>query len=450
MSDDRGRFQLKEGRSAASFGLFKDAETDWFFKRTLEFMYEKAAEIGECLYAARRINEDDGETWISEWADLARRVEAHAEGALERGNLVTAREALWRASNYYRTAEYGTPPRHPLFHQLWERSVRCFQASCALFDPPIRVIEVPYEGDKLIGYFWQHRCATETAPTLIAAGGNDSSLEEVVWWVGAEAVRRGYNFCTVDYPGHRGCVHRNPKLTKTTDYHIPFKAIIDTLVTLPGVDDRLALTGYSFGGHVTVEVAAHEERLKAIVPNSPILITDYINFLKFAGGAKDMGAAAALFLSEGDSRVEFLKSGEEMLREGGVEALPPTTYREMAESASPVGRAFIEYTLWTTGRTIDEADANPELGLSSTLDDLKSITCPALGLVGAEEGFLMNLHADAFMEGISSQNKSLYRFQLATDGSTDHCQLDNRSVGNAVMYDWLNEVFDYRCGPTAV
>jgi hypothetical protein len=44
-----------------AFGLFKDKEMDWAFRRTLEFMIEKAAEIGECLFAARRIDETDFE-----------------------------------------------------------------------------------------------------------------------------------------------------------------------------------------------------------------------------------------------------------------------------------------------------------------------------------------------------------------------------------------------------
>ena len=42
------------GRSSFNFGVFKDKEMDWVFKRTLQFMNEKAEEIAECLYAASR------------------------------------------------------------------------------------------------------------------------------------------------------------------------------------------------------------------------------------------------------------------------------------------------------------------------------------------------------------------------------------------------------------
>jgi hypothetical protein len=36
----------------------------WAFRQMLEFMNETAAEIGEYLYVARRIDERDDESWI--------------------------------------------------------------------------------------------------------------------------------------------------------------------------------------------------------------------------------------------------------------------------------------------------------------------------------------------------------------------------------------------------
>ena len=120
------KLRLGIARSPYSFGVFKDHETDWFFKRTLEYMVEKAAEIGECLYVARRIDETDGESWIKEWAELAEKVEKAGDESLNGGHKISARESFLRASNYYRAAEYGTPPYHPRFHELWEKSRECF------------------------------------------------------------------------------------------------------------------------------------------------------------------------------------------------------------------------------------------------------------------------------------------------------------------------------------
>jgi len=90
---------ISAARSPA-FGLFKDREIDWVFRRTLEFLGEKGAEIGECLYIARRIDERDGDSWIHEWSNLASRLEERGDEALENGHSVSAAECFLRASNY--------------------------------------------------------------------------------------------------------------------------------------------------------------------------------------------------------------------------------------------------------------------------------------------------------------------------------------------------------------
>ena len=84
------------------------------------------------------------------------------------------------------------------------------------------------------------------------------------------------------------------------------------------------------------------------------------------------------------------------------------------------------------------------------VDDLDKITCPALAMVSIDEGEELVRQAKEFYEGISSEIKKLHIFTLDTDGSNDHCQLDNRSRGNQVMFDWLDDVFDYRYDPLSL
>lgn len=48
-------------RSFNTFGLFKDHETDWLFKWTLEYMGMKCAEFGECMESALPLMEDSVE-----------------------------------------------------------------------------------------------------------------------------------------------------------------------------------------------------------------------------------------------------------------------------------------------------------------------------------------------------------------------------------------------------
>ena len=79
-----------------------------------------------------------------------------------------------------------------------------------------------------------------------------------------------------------------------------------------------------------------------------------------------------------------------------------------------------------------------------TDDELRNVTCPALGLVGENEGKIMMDQAEHFLKTISSENKQLYKFTLEKDGTADHCQIDNRGRSNQIMFDWLDELFDYR------
>jgi pimeloyl-ACP methyl ester carboxylesterase len=411
---------------SAAFGLFKDKEMDWAFRRTLEFMIEKAAEIGECLYVARRIDETDGESWIHEWDRLADRVQALGYESQDAGHLISARECYMRASNYYRTAEYGTSPTHPQFQEIWEKSVDCFRKGAVLFSPPVQCIEVHFEDMSLPGYFWRPKEDGRTRPTLIAAGGNDSCLEEVVWWVGMAAVRRGYNFFTFDHPGHRGAVHRYNNCIKRPDYENPYRAAIDFLETLPGVDERLAMTGYSFGGYVTCRVAAYEQRLQAIAPNSPV-----INLFE-----------ASMAFGGDFSRMLKL-----------IELMPVSLLKWLSDlqlRKRPVLQAFKQYTDWTSG--FYPTELNPAEKLEAYLNFLKPFTvkerldhihCATIALVSVGDGEVLIKQAKELVEKIPSPQKRLHLFTMETDGSDDHCQLDNRSRGAQVMFDFFDDVFNY-------
>jgi len=403
----------QEARSATSFGVFRDPEIDWTFKRTVAQMSEKGAETGECLWAASQINEKDISTWVHAWRVLAERVEKDGRASLAAGHKISARESFLRASNYYRTAEYACAPSHSDWDMLWQKSVETFQQAARLFNPPIKPITIPFEGFSLPGYFWRPADDDIQRPTLIAVGGNDSSGEEMVFACGFSAVRRGYNFFTFEYPGHRGAVHLDPRCTKRPDYEIPFAAAFDLLETLPGVDERIALSGFSFGGFVVNRVAIHEKRVKALIPDSPIINTDLM---------------ARRFFDRFPDWV-------------------PTWLRRKLLRASmqrkPMTKALLEYSLHTWGIKGDLFDFI-ESGLSKPMvitQDLHKITCPVLGLVSDQEGPLLLEQAKQFIQGVEAENKQLRILNLAKDGTDDHCQLDNFSRAGQIIYDWLDEVF---------
>lgn len=405
-----------------AFGVFQDNEVDWVFRRTLEHTNEKAAEIGECLYVARKINEKNGDSWITHWADLAQRVELQAIASYKNGSLHSAKNAFLRASNYYRTAEYGTPPSNNRFDKLWNKSKECFQKACSIFEPKIQKYEILFDGKKLSAYFWSPDDKNIRRPTLFAVGGNDTSLEEVCLMCGFAAIRRGYNFFTFDFPGHRGAVHKYHDCIKRYDMEVPFKPAFDFLEKLPGVDDRIALTGFSFGGYIVSRVAIYEPRVKAVIPNSPIV---------------DLYEISAAFM------------GDIVKLKNLISKIPPYWLEKIINAKLnkfPLRKAFKEYTNMTAG--MQNASIKEKLDIIDKMqkeysikEQLKEITCPALALIGEDEGDVMIKQAEDFLSGISSSEKQIYKFSLEKDGSNDHCQLDNRSRSNEVMFNWLDNIF---------
>lgn len=410
------KLSLGAARAPKSIGVLKDPENDWALNQTLEFMSEKAAEIGECLYVARRIDESNAETWINEWASLAERVEKLGDESLKGEHEVSALESYLRACNYWRTAEYACVPTHPRFTETWQRSVNAFSKAIPLLSSNMEIVQVPFEDKLLPGYFLRPDNSEAKRPTMFAVGGNDSSLEQIVIGIGFPAVRRGYNFFTFEYPGHRGAVHRYPNCVKSADYSAPFRAAFDLLEKLPGVDDRIALSGYSYGGYVASQVAITESRVKALIPDSPLI---------------DMPG-----LHKSSQISQIFKAVPDKLLDKIVE-------RKLRNTVMLKGLSY--YTIWTWGCPNFAEWRNWDAKMKSDIaSEVHKITCPVLALVSKHEGDIMLQQAESFIEKVGSEDKRLHVFTLERDGSYDHCQLDNLSRGQQVMYDWLDDVFDYR------
>lgn len=401
---------FKAARGSLGFRYFKGAEYDWLFKRVLIAAPAGGAEIGECLVAARSIRERDPDSWVDAWAGVGEQVEAHARHSLATGHRVSAREGLARATTYFRAAEYLAAAGTGRAHELWTRSREAFAAAAELFDPPIRAFNVSFAGATLPGWFWPAREGA-VAPTFFHVGGNDDSGEEGFFWNGPAAHARGYNWCTVEYPGHRGAVHMDATLHKRVDQEVPFASIFDALERLPETDGRVALAGHSHGGYVVCRVTACEPRVAAVIPSSPLVDAD-------AAGEAMMG------------RVRGLPRG--LVRLG----LRYLRWRDPA-----VGR-MLDYTLWTLGRSFDELlDSldDPERPRFALGERLADITCPCLALVGEGDGPALLAQAEAFIAGVSSRDKTLHHFRIDPDLSDDHCQLDNRLRANQVQFDWLDQ-----------
>jgi len=246
---------------------FKDDSFAFELVRNLGFVYYGGSDIGELFATAENITEGDFDSWYENWHNRGERVLGRAKEYLSAGHLVSAREALLRASTYYRMAEFylhGTPD-DPRIMADSKTSQETYAKAAELMGPTWEPVEIPYEGTTLPGYFYKPDESNEPRPTLIFHGGYDSSLEELYYYAAAAAVRRGYNCLTFDGPG-QGMPLREQHLVFRHDWEKVVTPAVDYVLTRPDVDgDRLALKGMSLGGSLAARAAAFEPRFKAVI-----------------------------------------------------------------------------------------------------------------------------------------------------------------------------------------
>lgn len=86
--------------------MFKDESFTFEFIRTLGYAVSGAADLGECIATARSIQDGDIYSWRDRWVETSQRMQTFARRMESQGEVVSAREAYFRASNYYRTAGF--------------------------------------------------------------------------------------------------------------------------------------------------------------------------------------------------------------------------------------------------------------------------------------------------------------------------------------------------------
>ena len=99
--------------------LFPDDTSFWFETlRVLGATPYGGADIGEVLTTAQAITAGDYDSWHDQWLATADRIAVEAEKAHFAGHLVSARDGLLRASNYYRNQHGRSATNGPLDSRL--------------------------------------------------------------------------------------------------------------------------------------------------------------------------------------------------------------------------------------------------------------------------------------------------------------------------------------------
>jgi len=275
--------------------------------RTLTAALVDAADLGETLATARRIDKLDGASWYDAWSRTATVARSAGDAALSVGNRITARNALLRASEYFRQAYYfiRSDLDDPRLQGAYRGHVEAFIAAITLMDHPAEHVRIPYEGTTISGYLFASDGTGTPRPTLLFPCGYDSTAEG--GWVNVPpALQRGYNVLVFEGPG-QGEALFTQRLYFRADYEKVLTPVIDWVQGRPDIDaERVALIGRSFAGYLAPRGAAFEHRIAALVcdPAQPDMGAHVPDGLigKVAVPVVEMQVRLVLRSTDGDAR----------------------------------------------------------------------------------------------------------------------------------------------------
>lgn len=235
--------------------------------RTLGYVYEGCADIGECLATAVKINDEDFDSWHEEWDQTARRIQEQADISLSLGCEISAKEAYLRACEYYRQSAFFLRDnlQDPRLLTAYDKATECFLKAIPLLGHLVYSVKIPFEKTSLPGYFYLADEKNTPNATIILVGGYDSSLEELYALGAQAALKRGYNCLTFVAPG-QGAALVKQHLYMRPDFENVLSPVLDWLLEQPQVHkDKIGVIGRSFGGYLAPRGVCGETRVAAVV-----------------------------------------------------------------------------------------------------------------------------------------------------------------------------------------
>ncbi len=217
----------------------------------------------EILTTASRIRLGDEEDWYRRWHGLG--TESSRRGAREekKGHNQTARAFYLRAANYHRMSNFYLAPDDPRELQTYSRIVSSFQRASRYFQHNFQVVNIPFEGVEMPGYFLRAEGGGRH-PAVILMGGADSVKEEYYFRAAFAFLERGMSCLLIDGPG-QGVPLRKHKMYLRYDYEKPVSAMLDYLSGRRDVNPRgIGYVASSLGGYFVVRAAAFEKRIAAV------------------------------------------------------------------------------------------------------------------------------------------------------------------------------------------
>jgi alpha-beta hydrolase superfamily lysophospholipase len=390
---------------------------DEFGTWPLAYIRYGGLDAGEILAVAKRVGDGDDGAFHAAWTAMGDALAAEAEAALAKRRPITAREFFLKAACAYDASYhplYGEPV-DPRLLTAFSKQIDTFNKGLALSDPPIEPLRIPFEGTSLPAYLIPATGrAHQVRPLLILTNGYDATVTDMYFASAVAATQRGYHCLLFDGPGQGAALYRQG-LRLRPDWETVVGAVVDFAIDLPLIDPaRIAIYGWSLGGHLAPRAASGEHRLAACVadPGEWSITGSIRAFAIKLGAAPD----AVGNLAELDQQV--------------LDRMEQVIVNTPKLSWSIIKRGY-----WVHG--VSNLRDFLRVAEPFTMDGrAEQIRCPIL-LTTAENDPLA-AGAQAFFDALRCP-KTLIRF-TAAQGAGEHCEMRNRSLLNARVLDWLDEV----------
>lgn len=351
------------------------------------------AEIGELHKIGSMLKgkaPEDDEAWFDACVRVADGVRAHAAKFEQGGYRHSAAHAYLRACNYYQMGERFRTPKDGKALDAFRAGVECFHRHAALTDLKIEIVEIPFEGGSLPGYFVHAQNAkSKQAPCVVYFDGLDVT-KEIQYMRGVpDLVKRGISCLVMDGPGTGEAIRfRNQYLRH--DYEAAGSACIDWLEKRDDVNPKkIGVVAISLGGYYAPRCASMEPRFAACIAWGAIW--DY-----HATWKKRIDAAFRTSLSVPGHHI-----------------------------------------MWILG--VDSLDAALKKLEPFRLDGVvQKMRCPFLIVHGADDEQIPLAHAQALYDAAGAKDKTLRVF-TAEEGGAQHCQRDYLTLGVATMWNWFED-----------
>lgn len=399
--------------------LFRDELHEDFGTWPVAYIPYGGADFGEIRAVAAAIGDGDDGAYYDAWNAAGDRLSAQADAMLASGHVANARALYLKASAFYGTSFhplYGAPV-DPRLMAAFRKEVVAFDKGLALGAHPVEPLAIPFERTPLPAYFIPaERFETEVRPLIIFNNGYDATITDEYFACAVAASRRGYHSLMFDGPG-QGAMLYERGVPLRPDWEVVIKAVVDFAETLPLVDTkRIALSGWSLGGHLAPRGASGEPRIAALIadPGTWSIGDGFRDVVVRMFGvspeaAADLGALDQTIIDKMDAFVRGNRRlNWKVVQRGfwvhGVNDL--RAYLASAQLFTMKGRAHL-------------------------------IRCPTL--ITKAENDALAADAGAFFDALECP-RTLMHF-TAAEGAEGHCEMGNRSLLNGRVLDWLDEQF---------